>query len=173
MIDYFTIRNFRSFQEVTVDDCRRINVVVGDNGSGKTALLEGLFLVAGISPEIAIRTRGWRGHEGDQMTGSYEDLHDALWSDLFYKFQTSKPAFVKLEGEGDKNRSVTVTLNKRGQVRVVPPNRNKPGRAPKVVPVSSDTPIQFRWSIQRYGDVTVEPDLRLKVSLPVCASGVN
>ncbi len=157
MVDTITIRNFRSFKEVVVDDCRRINVIVGDNGSGKTALLEAIFLAAGVSPEIAIRTRAWRGGEQQQMAGSLEDLSDALWADLFYKFQTGKPAFVKLEGTGGENRSVTVTLNKKGQVRLIPPSRKKPGSAPKRVPIPENTPIQFRWSIQTLGDVIVEP----------------
>jgi hypothetical protein len=156
MIKSFTIKNFRSFQDASVGDCRRINVIVGDNGSGKTAMLEALFLAAGVSPEIAVRTRGWRGHDGE-MGGTHEDIHDALWSDLFHKFQATKPAYVKLEGSGDENRSVTVTLNKRGAVKIVPSGRERPGRAPKVIPVSSDTPIQFRWSIRGYGDFSVEP----------------
>jgi AAA15 family ATPase/GTPase len=118
MVESFSIRNFRSFNEVKVDGCKRINVIVGDNGSGKTALLEGLFLAAGVSPEVAVRTRGWRGQE-QQMSGSVDDLHEALWTDLFYKFQTSQPAFVSMKGKREENRSVTVRLNQKGQVRVV------------------------------------------------------
>lgn len=158
MVDSFTIRNFRSFKDVTVDDCRRINVLVGDNGSGKTALLEGLFLAAGVSPELVLRTRGWRGaiNQG-QVQGSPEDIHEALWADLFYKFQTSKSALIKLEGKADENRSVTISLNKKGQVRVIAPSRNRPHERPRVVPVGPAKPIAFHWSIKSYGDFSIEP----------------
>lgn len=159
MIDSFTVRNFRSFREVQLSDCRRVNVVVGDNGSGKTALLEALFLAAGVTPELVLRTRGWRSGTQAQVQGTPEDIHDSLWGDLFHKFQTTKPAFVKLEGKGTENRSVTVTLNKKGQVRIVPPSRKKPHERAKPVPIPF-TPIQFRWSIQNYGDVIIEPSLQ-------------
>jgi len=158
MIDSFTIRNFRSFKEISIDDCRRVNVLVGDNGSGKTALLEAIFLASGVSPEIVLRTRGWRGGDAQaRLQGTPEELHDQLWSDLFYKFQTSKTAFVKLEGRGDENRSVTITRNKPGAMRLVPPSRKKPYEKARVLPKAPTTPIQFRWTIQNIGDVVVEP----------------
>jgi AAA15 family ATPase/GTPase len=43
MIETVELLNFRAFGEAKLLDCRRINVVVGENGSGKTALLEGMF----------------------------------------------------------------------------------------------------------------------------------
>jgi predicted ATPase len=49
------IKNFRAFSNVTLPDCRRVNIVVGENGSGKTALLEALFLTVGGNPEVALR----------------------------------------------------------------------------------------------------------------------
>src|SRR5690348_7408441 len=159
MVDLVTIRNFRSFREITIPDCRRINVLVGDNGSGKTALLEAIFLAAGVTPELALRTRGWRGAVQGNVQGAPEDIHEALWSDLFYNFETSKPAYVKLDGKADENRSVTVTLNKRGQVRVVAPKRNRPHDKPKVVPVGPSKPIVFHWSLKSFGDFSIEPTL--------------
>src|SRR4051812_31161224 len=98
MVDSFIIRNFRSFAETEVSDCRRINIVVGDNGSGKTALLEALFLAAGVTPELILRTRSWRGYDAGQMSGTDEDLHQALWGDLFHKFQSTKTAVVSFKG---------------------------------------------------------------------------
>lgn len=158
MVDAFTIRNFRSFNEAKVEGCRRINVLVGDNGSGKTALLEGLFLAAGVTPELVLRTRGWRGTPNQgQILGSPEDIHDALWSDLFYKFQHSKPAVIRLEGKGHESRSVTVTLNKKGQVRLVAPSRKRPHDRPRVVPTEPAKPISFHWSIKSYGDFSIDP----------------
>src|ERR1700722_20243656 len=158
MIDSFTIRNFRSFRDVTVDKCKRVNVLVGENGSGKTALLEGLFLAAGVTPELVLRTRGWRGAAQQiQIQATAEDIHDALWSDLFYKFQDSKPALIKLEGKGDQSRSVTVALNKRGRVRVIPPDRKRPHDRPRVVPAGPVKPISFHWTIKSYGDFSIDP----------------
>ena len=155
MINSIHIKNFRSFNEIKIDDCRRINIIVGDNGSGKTALLEALFLAAGVSPELAIRTRSWRGFEAERMAGSHEDVHQALWADLFHKFQTNKPAFVSLRGTDEQTRSVTVNLHRRGRVRLVPPSRKRPGAPVKAVPEPS--PIEFKWKIRGFPDVKVVP----------------
>src|ERR1700733_8949389 len=70
MVDSFTIKNFRSFDDISVKGCGNINLIVGENGSGKTALLEALFLAAGISPDIIFRTRSWRGQEASQVVGT-------------------------------------------------------------------------------------------------------
>jgi AAA domain/AAA domain, putative AbiEii toxin, Type IV TA system len=158
MVDSITIRNFRSFNDVTIDGCRRINIIVGDNGSGKTSLLEALFLVAGVSPELAVRTRFWRGSAGGQVTGSQEDIYLALWGDLFHKFHTNKLGLISLKGTGDQNRSVTIQLNRRGAIQVLAASRDRPGAPPKVVPELS--PMEFRWKIQSAMPVVVKPMIR-------------
>ncbi len=96
MIESVKLQNFRSFQEVSIPDCRLINVVVGDNGSGKTALLEAIFLAAGASPELSLRTRQWRGAERGELSGSREEMFFEIWSDLFHQFTTSKPVLISL-----------------------------------------------------------------------------
>ena len=155
MIHSITIRNFRSFSEVIIDDCRRINILVGENGSGKTAFLEALFLAVGVSPELALRARTWRGYDSDRMSGTQEDLHKALWADLFHKFRTNKGAVVSLKGSAEQTRSVTVTLNPVGKRRAVPPDRKRPGAPVKVVPHTS--PIEFKWDIRGHGVIKAEP----------------
>jgi predicted ATP-dependent endonuclease of OLD family len=146
MVHSISIKNFRSFNDVKIDDCRRVNIIVGENGSGKTALLEALFLTAGISPELIMRTRSWRGFEAETLSGSHEDVHQALWADLFHKFQTNRQAVVQLKGVGEENRSVAVTLYRRGQMRVVAAPRSRPGAPVTVLPTPS--PIEFKWTVQ-------------------------
>src|SRR5690348_922388 len=111
MIKSISIRNFRSFEAATINGCSRINIIVGENGSGKTALLESIFLAAGPSPEIALRTRAWRGLEGQRLTGTNEQIDRALWADLFHKFDTDQSASVSLHGDKDHNRSIIMTFN--------------------------------------------------------------
>lgn len=155
MVDSFTIRNFRSFREVKVEDCRRINIVVGDNGSGKTALLEALFLALGVSPELVLRTKSWRGHESGQMHGTQEDVHLALWGDLFHKFRSEHAATVSLKGQGEQDRSVSVWLNKQGSLKVIPPRRDRPRETPFVV--ARRSPIEFKWKIKGSAEFTIAP----------------
>jgi AAA15 family ATPase/GTPase len=53
MITDLTFQNFRGFSELHLKDLRQINLVVGRNGTGKTALLEGISLGTGANPGVA------------------------------------------------------------------------------------------------------------------------
>lgn len=45
MAKSIVIENYRCFQSLSLPDCRRINLVIGENGTGKTAFMETLYLV--------------------------------------------------------------------------------------------------------------------------------
>jgi DNA replication and repair protein RecF len=45
-LDRLVVRNLRNLQRVSIDPAERLNVVTGDNGHGKTSLLEGIYLAA-------------------------------------------------------------------------------------------------------------------------------
>ncbi len=45
--DHFTARRFRGLRDLTLEDLGIVNVLVGANGTGKTSLLEAIFLLAG------------------------------------------------------------------------------------------------------------------------------
>lgn len=146
MLRSVQIRNFRGFRSMEIDDCRRINIIVGENGSGKTALLEALFLAAGASPELAMRTRAWRGVESERLSGPFEDIYRALFADLFHRFQMNRSAVVTLKGTGQENRSVTITFHPQGQRRAVPPRRGSRRSDPALLP--EPHPIVFEWKIE-------------------------
>lgn len=153
MIEQIEIRNFRSFDDVEVRNCRRINVIVGENGSGKTAFLEGLFLAAGPSPEIALRIRSWRGMEAQQIGGTVEQIDMALWGDLFHKFNVKKHAVVALSGKGT-NRSVTVMFKQKGKVVTL----GKKG-GPTALFSEETVPVTFRWKLPGGKEIKISPKL--------------
>ena len=47
MFTALSIKNFRCFSDFTIEPLERVNLITGENNSGKTALLEAFFLVAG------------------------------------------------------------------------------------------------------------------------------
>ncbi|WP_252178962.1 ATP-binding protein [Endozoicomonas sp. 4G] len=52
MISNFKINNFRLFGDVEINNLNRVNLIVGKNGSGKSALLEGFLLYfSRVSPD--------------------------------------------------------------------------------------------------------------------------
>ena len=110
MINSFEINNFRCFKDVAAKDCKCINLIVGPNGAGKTSLLEALFLASGSSVEIALRLRRQRGYDPD-MSGFPEEIEEALWGELFYKFNRKLQIRISLAGSEYRNRNLTVKFN--------------------------------------------------------------
>ena len=47
-ITSFSIRNFKSIQEIRVDHVDSAMIVVGKNSAGKTAILDGLLAAFGV-----------------------------------------------------------------------------------------------------------------------------
>jgi recombinational DNA repair ATPase RecF len=83
MINSIEIKNFRCFERLEIKKCKRINVLVGENGSGKTSLLEAIFFALGSSPGMGLRFRQARGLEGT-FSGSSRVVEEAIWGDYFY-----------------------------------------------------------------------------------------
>src|ERR1700722_5686540 len=94
MLKSLELVNFRCYENLYLQDFKRFNVVVGDSGSGKTALLESIFLVGGSSPEVWMRLRQWRGLSPNfRLTGTRIG-YESLFRDLFYNFQQRKRAKI-------------------------------------------------------------------------------
>ncbi len=55
------IHNFRQFKSIELKQLSRINLITGDNGTGKTSLLESLFLISGATnPSLILNLWGFR-----------------------------------------------------------------------------------------------------------------
>lgn len=58
----FTIEDFRVFRNISFDKIKRINIISGINGSGKSSLIETMFLSIDLnSPTCLVRPFQWRG----------------------------------------------------------------------------------------------------------------
>lgn len=67
MIENFTIKNIRQFQEFSVEDLRQINLFVGRNNSGKTTILEALEVATSQLPIGSIRRLSERRQETQRL----------------------------------------------------------------------------------------------------------
>lgn len=62
MYTSFSIKNFRCFENMTIKPLARVNLICGENNTGKTALLEALWLHSGPNlPDLGLRLLGFRG----------------------------------------------------------------------------------------------------------------
>lgn len=112
MIESAEIENFRCFKSAKLSDCRTVNVVIGKNATGKTALLEALFLALGSSPELVMRFRLWRGAEQSISITPGPEVDAAVWRDLFYDFNLDNKIKISIKGSDVYNRNLTISYDR-------------------------------------------------------------
>ncbi len=79
MLKRLQIRNFRGFNALKIDQLSGINLIVGKNNSGKTSLLEAIFLLSGAgNAQMAINDNVIRGLESGVVSTS-----EPFWKQLF------------------------------------------------------------------------------------------
>ena len=84
MLRKFSVRNFRCLRELDIEPLARVNLIVGQNNVGKTALLEALFLhLSPARPEAPLGVNHSRGARGNDAE-TWEELD---W--LFHAKQTA------------------------------------------------------------------------------------
>jgi hypothetical protein len=74
MLRDLTIKNYRCFKDFTIDGLARVNLIVGKNNSGKTALLEAIYLLANQNNPYSLievlHSRGERAFQRRRMSSS-------------------------------------------------------------------------------------------------------
>ncbi|HVS25784.1 MAG TPA: AAA family ATPase [Burkholderiales bacterium] len=102
MIESFEIENFRCFEKVSLSRLSRINIIVGNNASGKTALIEALrTAIAGI-PLVFIMLNNFRGLHFLLPQPPEQRHFDSLWLHYFKEQEITQPiklSIVNSEGE--------------------------------------------------------------------------
>src|SRR5262245_40807907 len=100
MIESIHIKNFRCFEDVELKNLTRVNIIVGQNASGKTALLEAIYLTIGV-PALTLKVRGWRGLGGIMPISEHASSMNAVWRDYFYRFDQDRVASIAFRGSQD------------------------------------------------------------------------
>ena len=79
MLKHLQIRNFRGFQALKIDNLHSINLFAGKNNTGKTSLLEAVFLLSGVgNPQSAMNDNRFRG-----LVPHGDSAGDPVWKRLF------------------------------------------------------------------------------------------
>jgi AAA domain, putative AbiEii toxin, Type IV TA system/AAA ATPase domain len=150
MIDGINIQNFRCFASLQLSGLQRINVIVGRNSSGKTALLEAIFLSgAPGAPSIIFQLRALR-HLGTQVQIAGDPVgYRALWEDLFHWFNQEKTISIEVLGTNGDSRSWRASYS--DIASQVLPLGNQPIN-PTFLPQ-----ITFEWQRSDQSPVTTRP----------------
>ena len=107
MLESVRIRNFRVFGDLEINALARINLFAGLNNSGKTTLLEALFLLSGGgNPHMALNVNVTRGiHE---LAGNQKTIPEILWKPMFSDLDFDKR--VEISGCHVSLGSLTLNL---------------------------------------------------------------
>jgi predicted ATPase len=109
MINHLSIENFRSHKHAELSDCGRINILLGKNNAGKTAVLEAILMLC-FPPnprEVLIVLNEQRGYKPGEENSE-------LWDSYFYDWDSTQ-AIVLTANE----RSYASRLNVCQQLFVV------------------------------------------------------
>ncbi len=99
MYQTFTVRGFRGFRDLEINDLARINLIGGKNNVGKTSLLEAFFLFANPHKgEIWTRLNAFRGLSRIQI--STDTQRSTAFDSLFYQFDSNQE--IQLAGRTDQ-----------------------------------------------------------------------
>lgn len=89
MYHSFEIKNFKCFDNLIINNFKRVNLIAGLNNVGKTALLEGLFLHCGqYNPTLTMSINAFRGIEMVKL--EFGVWQTAPFNYFFYNLDTSK-----------------------------------------------------------------------------------
>ncbi len=93
MYKSFRVKNFRCFKDLQINDLGRVNLIAGKNNTGKTALLEAMYLhTRPLTPHVLFDLQETRGLEAP-----VENL-PSFWKQFFYRMNTTQPIVIKGTG---------------------------------------------------------------------------
>ena len=93
MFERISVNNYRGFNDVTVGNLGRINLVAGRNNAGKTALLEAVWLLCGAAnARMAVNSHIVRPIRASGEQPSW--MAEAHWKPFFHGLDTSRNVTV-------------------------------------------------------------------------------
>lgn len=95
MIERLELQNYKNFKSLTIDGFKRINLISGMNNTGKTSILEAIFMQHDrLAADVTIKPLIWRGLQ------YFEIKADAIFHPYFHNFNFDLPMRIKISGAG-------------------------------------------------------------------------
>jgi len=114
MLRSFSVRNFRCLDDLELHNLARVNVLVGDNDVGKTALLEALYVhlsQANVRKLLDLKA----------LRRSHIALDETAWQDLFSGFDDSKEIHISSVDANGMERNSKITVGPSTQIALTVP----------------------------------------------------
>jgi len=105
-----SMSGFRCFEDLSVTDLGRVNLVVGENGAGKSSFLEGMRLLrAGGNPMTLLASALARGEYDSEEDEAGKPERVAVLRFAFHGRRSEKGARFRIEGRGPEGADRIVT----------------------------------------------------------------
>ena len=102
MFKHLRIKHFRLFHDLEIGRLHRINLFAGRNNSGKTAVLEALFLLCGMGkPDLVLKINAFRGIL--ELEGTPAVVPATYWKPLFSGLDMQRA--IKISGQRSMART--------------------------------------------------------------------
>ncbi|WP_447474149.1 AAA family ATPase [Vibrio harveyi] len=106
MISSIFLKNYKQFDELSLNDLKRVNVIAGSNNVGKTSVLEGIFTFFDRgAPDVTLRQFSWRGVQTVSLSPS------SVWQPIFHNYDLSLPISIEVQDDGITQRLEYSHLN--------------------------------------------------------------
>lgn len=147
------IHNFRGFENLAVDGLTRVNLILGANNVGKTALLEAMGILANAPrTQFAYQLVRWR------RTPVAGAKTSSMFENLFYNFDTGHK--VEIIGQTEDSvekvhlsirdiKTTTVSLSKNDSEDLHIPEASDEEIRPVITPASSITPDELHIELHK------------------------
>jgi AAA15 family ATPase/GTPase len=108
-LEYLSITNFRGFDALEIDGLSKLNLFVGKNNSGKTSILESIFLLIGMSnpllPTVINQIRGLNTGNAKQLAYLFHGLKMENKPSFSAKFADNSDRILRFEPKYKQNES--------------------------------------------------------------------
>lgn len=109
MIDSFSITNFRCFDRLQLSGLKRINLIVGDNATGKTTLLEAIRTARSGVPAVLPWLNSYRNLPYAPAAPITQETFEGVWDTYFPNLDKTKVITLRFV---DSHRKATTTTIK-------------------------------------------------------------
>ena len=108
MFENLRIKNFRLFDDLEIGELKRINLLAGRNNTGKTTVLEALYLLAGAdNPEHVLEVKGIRGIS--ETAGAPGRVPTSYWKPVFAQLNMQRP--IEISGKHSHLGSLALAIS--------------------------------------------------------------
>ncbi|MEG4113230.1 MULTISPECIES: ATP-binding protein [unclassified Microcoleus] len=125
MLRDLTIQNYRCFRDFHIDDLARVNLIVGQNNSGKTTFLEAIYLlVQQQSIQALFDVLNGRGEMSNIKTqlasGQAVNRSKYQFEHIFYGHQLTPDRSIYIQSQKEEQLSLKIQANPTNQQEVIP-----------------------------------------------------